>query len=335
MIQGPAAVSNSRYDRPKVSPVKKPRLALVPDAVVVQRVAGRVDEDAAAGRRARASCRRAVGTHALGRRPAPAFRTSARSRPRRRPRSRSRISWAGSIMCRAPRGCTTSRALRQLLHQQARRRRRGRGARGSAMTKSTASRVEPGGGERGEQARHARGWCRCRRRRRGRARRSGRRRRTAAGESRCRRRGCRAAAIRRSRALPARRGSGRSRGRSAGRAQSSRRILESACQSRTNADGSEFDAANGDEIMDAIDRCARRVAVFLLVAAGLVACATMAPGGLPLGTPIATARQSLIGTERRVPAAGRRNPPRVQAGAPDLHARLRRRAVCSSRRSRC
>ena len=27
MIHGPAAVSNSRYDRPNVSPVKKPRLA--------------------------------------------------------------------------------------------------------------------------------------------------------------------------------------------------------------------------------------------------------------------------------------------------------------------
>ena len=47
--------------------------------------------------------------------------------------------------------------------------------------------------------------------------------------------------------------------------------------------------------MNAIDRCARRVAGFLLVAAGLVACGTMAPGGLPLGTPIATARQSLFG----------------------------------------
>ena len=45
MIQGPAAVSKSRYDRPNVSPVKKPRLRRVPDAVVVHRVAGRVEED--------------------------------------------------------------------------------------------------------------------------------------------------------------------------------------------------------------------------------------------------------------------------------------------------
>ena len=71
-----------------------------------------------------------------------------------------------------------------------------------------------------------------------------------------------------------------------------------------NADGSEFDAANGDEIMIAIDRCARRVAVFLLLAAGLVACGTMAPGGLPLGTPIATARQSLIGPSGEYPLPG-------------------------------
>jgi hypothetical protein len=60
--------------------------------------------------------------------------------------------------------------------------------------------------------------------------------------------------------------------------------------------------------MNAIDRCARRVAVFLLVAAGLVACGTMAPGGLPLGTPIATARQSLIGPsgEYALPGGGTR-----------------------------
>ena len=44
IIQGPAAVSKSRYDRPKVSPVKKPRLAR-PRCSGGARVAGGVDED--------------------------------------------------------------------------------------------------------------------------------------------------------------------------------------------------------------------------------------------------------------------------------------------------
>jgi hypothetical protein len=60
--------------------------------------------------------------------------------------------------------------------------------------------------------------------------------------------------------------------------------------------------------MNAIDRCARRVAVFLLAGAALAACGTMAPGGLPLGTPIATARESLIGPtgEHPLPGGGTR-----------------------------
>jgi len=56
--------------------------------------------------------------------------------------------------------------------------------------------------------------------------------------------------------------------------------------------------------MNTIDRCARHVASFLLVAAALAACGTMAPGGLPLGTPIATARQSLIGPSAEHPLPG-------------------------------
>lgn len=56
--------------------------------------------------------------------------------------------------------------------------------------------------------------------------------------------------------------------------------------------------------MRSIDRCARRVATFLLAAAALAACATMAPGGLPLGTPIATARQSLVGPSGEYPLPG-------------------------------
>ena len=60
-----------------------------------------------------------------------------------------------------------------------------------------------------------------------------------------------------------------------------------------NADDSEFDAANGDEVMNAIDRCARRVAVFLLVAAGLSGLrhdgtGRIAPGDADRhGTPVA------------------------------------------------
>ena len=56
--------------------------------------------------------------------------------------------------------------------------------------------------------------------------------------------------------------------------------------------------------MRPIDRCAWRVATFLLAAAALAACATMAPGGLPLGTPIATARQSLVGPSGEYPLPG-------------------------------
>src|SRR6478672_9544028 len=56
--------------------------------------------------------------------------------------------------------------------------------------------------------------------------------------------------------------------------------------------------------MSSIDRCAGRVAAFVLVGAALAACGTMAPGGLPLGTPIATARQSLIGPSGEYPLPG-------------------------------
>ena len=49
MIHGPCAVSNSRYESPKVSPVKMLVGAVIDDGLVMQRVAGRVHafEDAA------------------------------------------------------------------------------------------------------------------------------------------------------------------------------------------------------------------------------------------------------------------------------------------------
>ena len=56
--------------------------------------------------------------------------------------------------------------------------------------------------------------------------------------------------------------------------------------------------------MNPIDRCARRISIFLLVGAALTACGTMAPGGLPPGTPIATARQSPIGPSAEYPLPG-------------------------------
>ena len=118
MIQAPAAVSNSRYDRPKVSPVKKPAAALVPDAVVVPRVAGRVEElQRPAGeleRHAVGVLSDALGRHAddvaVGARHFLGAVDRASRRPSRRP---------GRSGAARRRGCTTSRAVRQLLHQQA------------------------------------------------------------------------------------------------------------------------------------------------------------------------------------------------------------------------
>jgi hypothetical protein len=56
--------------------------------------------------------------------------------------------------------------------------------------------------------------------------------------------------------------------------------------------------------MNSIDRCARRVTPLLIVAATLAACGTMAPGGLPPGTPIAEARKSPIGPSAEHPLPG-------------------------------
>ena len=56
--------------------------------------------------------------------------------------------------------------------------------------------------------------------------------------------------------------------------------------------------------MNAIDRHALRVAAALLAGTALVACGTVTPGTLPLGSPIADARQSPIGPSAEHPLPG-------------------------------
>ena len=194
MIQAPAAVSNSRYDRPKVSPVKKPRLRCVPDAVVVHRVAGRVEEASAAGRRARSSCRRCVAHHALASTGPTRRRTSARSPPRRRRAVALLIRWRrvdqvtrAARMDDQPRAraaCCISRPTPPAWS-------RWTWVGDDVVDRRRAS--SPAAAERGEQARHRVVRAGVDERRAAALDDRGRRRRRAAGESPCRRRRCRGA----------------------------------------------------------------------------------------------------------------------------------------------
>ena len=81
-------------------------------------------------RRAPGPCRRGSGARALHR-PPPIGRRSGPSPRRRTPPARPAYNAVGSIMWRAPRGCTSIVARRQLAASAGPRRRRGRGARGS------------------------------------------------------------------------------------------------------------------------------------------------------------------------------------------------------------
>ena len=256
------------------------------------------------------------------RRPAPACRTSARSPRRRRPRSRSAIRCAGSIRWRAPRGCTTRRAPRQLLHQQ---------ADAAGVVEVDVGRddevdrvgVEPGGGERGEQARHRvvgagvdEGGAAALDDQVGGVE-------AAAGESRCRRRGCRASSdSTKSGARRAARSRDRSRGAMCVRARSrgadSRERGRERGQRPTvqNLRRADADAA-GDEIDEAMIEAALRLIAALSLRRGGGARTLMrhdAPAACRSARRSPT-RASRLGAGDEYPLPGRRHAARVPAAA--------------------
>jgi hypothetical protein len=81
-------------------------------------------------------------------------------------------------------------------------------------------------------------------------------------------------------------------------------ILESPLATGTTPTVQNSSLSTEMKVMKVIDRSACRAAVVLLVAAGLAACGTMAPGGLPAGTPIAEVRNSPIGPSGEYPLPG-------------------------------